>query len=265
MPLDVHNLQGFYGSPLGAVARRLIGRVIRERWDNNVGLSVAAVGYGTPYLERFRDGARRCLALMPAEQGVVIWPGRRALLGSPCGYANAAASRRLDRPAAARPRSRKRPIGPTRCSRNCGASLRPKDESPGDRPVPAGRLGARRQHPLRAGPALFKVAIARSASSRRVLADLLGRGALRAPRRQAIHDPRRADDRTDGRGAWAALRRCSYRRGDQTGLSSGRRPDGRPRATASPEARPRAERPTTMPPGMIAGGFRVGTADCACF
>ena len=75
MPLDVHNLQGFYGSPLGAVARRLIGRVIRDRWDNNVGLSVAAVGYGTPYLEQFRDGARRCLALMPAEQGVVIWPG----------------------------------------------------------------------------------------------------------------------------------------------------------------------------------------------
>jgi SAM-dependent methyltransferase len=75
MPLDVHSLQSFYRSPLGAVARRLIGRVIRERWDNCVGLSVAAVGYGTPHLDRFRDGARRCLALMPAEQGVVIWPG----------------------------------------------------------------------------------------------------------------------------------------------------------------------------------------------
>jgi hypothetical protein len=68
MPLDVHSLQGFYGSPLGAVARRLIGRVLRERWDNCVGLSVAAIGYGTPYLDRFRDGAKRCLALMPAEE-----------------------------------------------------------------------------------------------------------------------------------------------------------------------------------------------------
>src|SRR5579872_546628 len=75
MPLDVLSLQSFYGSPLGGVARRLIGRVIRERWDSAAGLSVAAVGYGTPYLERFRGGARRCLALMPAEQGVVIWPG----------------------------------------------------------------------------------------------------------------------------------------------------------------------------------------------
>jgi SAM-dependent methyltransferase len=75
MPLDVLGLQSFYGSPLGGVARRLIARVIRERWESAAGLSVAAVGYGTPYLERFRDGARRCLALMPAEQGVAIWPG----------------------------------------------------------------------------------------------------------------------------------------------------------------------------------------------
>ena len=74
MPLDVLSLQSFYGSPLGGVARRLIGRVIRERWDSSAGLSIAAVGYGAPYLDRFRDGARRCLALMPAEQGVAIWP-----------------------------------------------------------------------------------------------------------------------------------------------------------------------------------------------
>jgi SAM-dependent methyltransferase len=74
MPLDVLSLQSFYGSPLGGVTRRLIGRVIRERWTSSAGLSIAAVGYGAPYLERFRDGARRCLALMPAEQGVVVWP-----------------------------------------------------------------------------------------------------------------------------------------------------------------------------------------------
>jgi SAM-dependent methyltransferase len=75
MPLDVHSLQSFYRSPLGEISRRLVGRVIRTRWENGTGLSVAALGYGTPYLERFRDKARCCLALMPAEQGVVIWPG----------------------------------------------------------------------------------------------------------------------------------------------------------------------------------------------
>ena len=75
MPLDLHSLQSFYGSPLGEISRRLVDRVIRSRWANSAGLSVAALGYGTPYLERFRENARRCLALMPAEQGVEIWPG----------------------------------------------------------------------------------------------------------------------------------------------------------------------------------------------
>jgi SAM-dependent methyltransferase len=75
MPLDVHSLQSFYGSPLGEISRRLVGRVVRARWESCAGLSVAGLGYGTPYLERFREKARRCVALMPPEQGVVIWPG----------------------------------------------------------------------------------------------------------------------------------------------------------------------------------------------
>jgi SAM-dependent methyltransferase len=37
-------------------------------------LTVAALGYGLPYLDRFRDRSRRCLALMPSQQGAVIWP-----------------------------------------------------------------------------------------------------------------------------------------------------------------------------------------------
>ena len=112
MPLDVHGLQSFYGSPLGAVARRLIGRVLRERWENASNLSVAAIGYGTPYVDRFRDGARRCLAFMPAEQGVVIWPG-----GGRCSAALVDAQMLplpdgSDRSSAARPCARgRRPAG----------------------------------------------------------------------------------------------------------------------------------------------------------
>ena len=74
MPLDVNELRGFYASPLGDVARRLIGRVLRVRWDNCVGLSLMGLGFGAPYLDRFRDEAMRSLAFMPAEQGVVNWP-----------------------------------------------------------------------------------------------------------------------------------------------------------------------------------------------
>ncbi len=80
MPLDVNDLLSFYASPLGDVSRRLIGRVLRARWNNCAQLSLMALGYGGPYLERFRDEAHRVLAIMPAEQGVVNWPasGRSA-------------------------------------------------------------------------------------------------------------------------------------------------------------------------------------------
>lgn len=74
MTLDVNDLISFYGSPLGEVARRLIGRVLRERWDSGAGLSFMGLGYCGPYLDRFREEATRTLALMPAAQGVVHWP-----------------------------------------------------------------------------------------------------------------------------------------------------------------------------------------------
>ena len=48
MPLDVNDLIAFYSSPLGDVSRRLIGRVLRARWDNCAGLSILALGYGGP-------------------------------------------------------------------------------------------------------------------------------------------------------------------------------------------------------------------------
>ena len=60
MTLDVNELDAFYASPLGEVARRLIGRVLRARWENCAGLSMMGLGYCGPYLDRFatRRGAR---------------------------------------------------------------------------------------------------------------------------------------------------------------------------------------------------------------
>jgi SAM-dependent methyltransferase len=74
MPVDAERLRDFYGSPLGDLARRLIGRIVRARWLEAAGMTVAGLGYGTPYLDRFRDSAERCLALMPAAQGAAVWP-----------------------------------------------------------------------------------------------------------------------------------------------------------------------------------------------
>jgi SAM-dependent methyltransferase len=82
MSLDVVDLRSFYGQVLGIVARRFIGRGIRGRWADTRGLRVLGIGYTTPYLGLFRQEAERCLAFMPAAQGVVKWPSDRPALAA---------------------------------------------------------------------------------------------------------------------------------------------------------------------------------------
>jgi SAM-dependent methyltransferase len=80
--MDVVDLRNFYGQQLGVVARRYVGRGIRARWSDTRALRVLGVGYATPYLGLFREEAERCLALMPAAQGVVRWPSTRPALAA---------------------------------------------------------------------------------------------------------------------------------------------------------------------------------------
>jgi SAM-dependent methyltransferase len=75
MILDVVKLRDFYDSPLGDAARRIVGRVLRARWERQLkGLRLLGVGYATPYLVDYTGEADRTLAFMPAAQGVVHWP-----------------------------------------------------------------------------------------------------------------------------------------------------------------------------------------------
>ncbi|HXW71329.1 MAG TPA: methyltransferase domain-containing protein [Methylocella sp.] len=74
MTIDVIDLRSFYSSALGNVARRVIHKILRQRFANCTGYSILGIGYATPYLEMFRQEAVRVLAFMPAEQGVVNWP-----------------------------------------------------------------------------------------------------------------------------------------------------------------------------------------------
>lgn len=82
MSIDVVDLRNFYGQRLGVVARRFIGRAIRQQWQDTVGQRVVGIGYATPYLGLFREEAERCLAFMPAAQGVVKWPTTRPALSA---------------------------------------------------------------------------------------------------------------------------------------------------------------------------------------
>jgi SAM-dependent methyltransferase len=74
MRVDVLALQRFYASPLGGAVRRMAERRLAALWPHAQGLDVLGVGYATPYLERLRAGARRVVAVMPAEQGAERWP-----------------------------------------------------------------------------------------------------------------------------------------------------------------------------------------------
>jgi len=82
MSIDVIDLRNFYTQRLGVAARRFVGRGIRARLNDTRGLSVLGIGYTTPYLGLFRGEAERCLAFMPAAQGVVKWPSQRPGLSS---------------------------------------------------------------------------------------------------------------------------------------------------------------------------------------
>ncbi len=82
MSIDVVDLRNFYGQRLGIVARRFVGRGIRSLWSDTKGLRVLGIGYATPYLGLFREEAERCLAFMPARQGVVKWPTARPTLSA---------------------------------------------------------------------------------------------------------------------------------------------------------------------------------------
>jgi SAM-dependent methyltransferase len=82
MSIDVVDLRAFYAQRLGTVARYFVGRGIRNLWSDTQGLRMVGIGYAGPYLGLFREEAERCLAFMPAAQGVVKWPTVRPTLSA---------------------------------------------------------------------------------------------------------------------------------------------------------------------------------------
>lgn len=74
MHTDVRQLLEFYASPLGGIARRILAHRIRARWRRCKGMTLMGLGFAAPYLGSFRGEAARIGALMPSEQGAVVWP-----------------------------------------------------------------------------------------------------------------------------------------------------------------------------------------------
>jgi len=79
MQIDAHDLSAFYEAPMGQVTRRLIARRLKTLWPNAPGLRILGYGFAPPYLTPYVAEAERVVSLMPAQQGVVAWPGAKPL------------------------------------------------------------------------------------------------------------------------------------------------------------------------------------------
>jgi SAM-dependent methyltransferase len=78
MSLDVVDLRGFYGTPLGRMAERFVGEEIVRRWESLRDCVALGLGYAAPYLDRIEAlSPDRRIAFMPASQGVIRWPQDR--------------------------------------------------------------------------------------------------------------------------------------------------------------------------------------------
>ena len=74
MRRSVTELRSFYAAPLGRAVRTMVIRQLVNAWGDVRELDVLGIGYTTPFLEPFREKARRVIAAMPAAQGAETWP-----------------------------------------------------------------------------------------------------------------------------------------------------------------------------------------------
>lgn len=75
MHLDVVALRDFYyQAALGALVQRRLRARIESFWPRVNGMSVAGFGFAAPFMRPFKREAGRLMVLMPAQQGVVLWP-----------------------------------------------------------------------------------------------------------------------------------------------------------------------------------------------
>ncbi|MBD3678713.1 MAG: methyltransferase domain-containing protein [Rhodobacteraceae bacterium] len=75
MHLDVLDLRNFYyRTGLGRAAQRAIRDQVTWLWPEAKAQTVVGFGFAAPLLRPFLSDARRVIALMPGQQGVMPWP-----------------------------------------------------------------------------------------------------------------------------------------------------------------------------------------------
>jgi SAM-dependent methyltransferase len=74
MRQDVHALQKFYDSPLGAAALQAALARLTALWPDASGRDMLGLGYAGPYLAPYQASARRTVMFAPGPQGAERWP-----------------------------------------------------------------------------------------------------------------------------------------------------------------------------------------------
>lgn len=74
---DVTDLRDFYDTRLGRYVKQKLRRQLRELWPDVRRDHLAAIGFPTPLLKPLAEEAQRTIAVMPPDQGAVVWPPDR--------------------------------------------------------------------------------------------------------------------------------------------------------------------------------------------
>ena len=140
-------------------------------------MTVAGVGFASPFLGAFRTEAARLACLMPARQGAIVWPPVRPLPFGARRREPVAAAGQFGRPAACRPlpgASRTRGAAAARDLAGLEARRPPADR----RSQSPGPLVAHRHDPVRPWTSLQPRPARNAVDRRAVYARRLGRSAL---------------------------------------------------------------------------------------
>jgi len=71
---SIYDLKDFYNDEPGVHVRKILRAHIQSWWPDVKNQRIAGIGFAAPYLDVFLPDAERCLAVMPAGQGVYPWP-----------------------------------------------------------------------------------------------------------------------------------------------------------------------------------------------
>ncbi|GGE46369.1 methyltransferase [Marinicauda pacifica] len=76
MRTDALWIERFYRTKRGQAARAMVRRRLGALWPDLTGLDVGGYGYPLPFMDAWREQARRTVVHMPEAQGAVRWPER---------------------------------------------------------------------------------------------------------------------------------------------------------------------------------------------